>query len=559
MRVPRRIRRAGPVAALILLPLAVYVRSLAFDFVRADDSDLIAGNQAFLTEWANLPRAFHRSYFDVAGQPVDQQTYYRPIVIASFMLDAHLAGARPAVYHATNVAIHIAVVLLLFRTLAALGAGGPGALAIALVFAVHPLGASVVAWIPGRNDSLLALFALASLVALARYAARPAVSTFAVHVGALALALFTKETAIALPAAFVLWAWLWESRPRLVVERPQLIAAYAAVCAAWLALRGAALGGSAGVLPGPYAYATTALANSPQILLDLGKALFPIRLGVAPGVDAPGLALGAAALGITGWTLVRIGAAGQAAPRPCDARARRGLFGAVWFVIFLVPSLIVPSLPAYEHRVYVPMLGLALIASQVSFRPAAAGRRRARPALAIVLLAVLLAILLARTAVYVEAFRDPIAYWRSAARAGPWAPLALVNLGLIDEERGDLERAAGEYRAALARDPGTPKAHNNLGVVLVALGRPAEAEASFEEEIRLHAGNAEAYYNLGVSYKHEGRWSDSVALWEKTIALDSHFADAYRQLAEYYEAKGDRATAEGYRMKAAAGTTPTSR
>lgn len=522
------------IAALILVPLALYARSLAFDFVRADDVDLIAGNQAFLADWANLPKTFRQSYFDVESQPIDQKTYYRPIVIASFMIDAHVAGARPAMYHATNVAIHTAVVVLLAQTLVALGASRAGAFMAALLFAVHPLTASAVAWIPGRNDSLLALFGLASLLALARYLARPIRSTFAMHVGAFALALFTKETALALLAAFVLYAWLWESRPRFFIERPRVIVAYALVCSLWLALRTAALGGNAETPPGPYAYAATGLANSPQLLLDLGKVIFPVRLSVAPDVDALGLAVGAAAA-ILGWALAR------------SRGVRPAAFGVAWFVIFLAPSLLVPGLPAYEHRAYAPMLGLAMIVSRTSF-PAAGTSRHRSTAMALAALSLVLA---ARTAMYAEDFRDPVTYWRSATHAGRWAPIAHVNLGRIYEERGDLGRASDEYRAALALDPETPKANNNLGIVLMALGRPEEAEAAFKQEIRLHAWNAEAYYNLGVYYKHEGRWDQSVALWEKTSALDPRFTGAYRQLAEYYDARGDRVKADAYRSKMA--------
>lgn len=526
-------KRTYPLATLVLVPLALYASSLTFDFVRADDVDLIVANQAFLADFGNLPRAFRQSYFEVEGQPTQLKTYYRPLVIASFMADAHLGGPRPAVYHATNVAIHTAVVALLFFTLPALGASRGAAFVAALLFAVHPLSAPAVCWVAGRNDSLLALFSLASLLALARYMARPRASVLALHLAAFTLALFTKETALGLLAAYVLYAWLWQSRPRYFLVRPGLIAAYAAICAVWGLLRAAALAGSPGVLPNAGAYATTWLANSPQILLDLGKVLFPVRLSVAPEVDAAGLALGAAAAAILGGTLARFG------------DARTAAFGLAWFAIFLAPGLLVPGLPAYEHRAYVPMLGLAMTLSRTRF-PTLTTVPSRRVAIAFAALTIALATL---TAIHAAHFRDPFTYWKRVTRSRAWAPIAHVNLGRMYEEQGDLSGAYDEYRAALLINPATPKAHNNLGVVLMAMQRPAEAEHEFKEEVRLHAWNPEAHYNLGLYYKLRGRADDSVPLWEKAIELDPFFTDAYRQLAEYYEAKGDREQAEEYRSK----------
>lgn len=526
-------KRTYPLATLVLVPLALYASSLTFDFVRADDVDLIVGNQAFLSDARNLPRAFRQSYFEVEGQPTQLKTYYRPLVIASFMADAHLGGPRPAGYHATNVAIHTAVVALLFFTLSALGAGRGAAFVAALLFAVHPLNAPTVCWIAGRNDSLLALFSLASLLALARYLARPRASVLVAHLATFALALFTKETAIVLLVAYVLYVWLCHSRPRFFLVRPGIIAAYAGICAVWALLRAAALAGSPGALPGARAYVTTWLANSPQILFDLGKVLLPARLSVAPEVDVTGLALGAVAAAVLAWAVARFG------------DSRTGAFGVAWFALFLAPGLLVPGLPAYEHRVYVPMLGLALLFSRLRFPVFV--NAPSKPGVAA--FAVLTFGLATLSAAHAQAFRGPFNYWKSVARSRGWAPIAHVNLGRLYEEQGDLSGAYDEYRAALAINPATPKAHNNLGVVLMATGRPAEAEQEFKEEVRLHAWNPDAHYNLGLYYQLQGRPEAGVPYWEKTIELDPYFSDAYRQLAEYYEAKGDRVRAEEYRGK----------
>src|SRR5262249_39402049 len=76
--------------------------------------------------------------------------YWRPLVTASYVLDAQWGGARPLAYHATNVVLHAAASALVLALLRRFGVGRGLALAGALAFAVHPALASAVAWIPGR-------------------------------------------------------------------------------------------------------------------------------------------------------------------------------------------------------------------------------------------------------------------------------------------------------------------------------------------------------------------------------------------------------------------------
>ena len=197
-------------AVLALVPLLLFGRSVSFDYVRADDVDLIAGNQAFLADLANAPSVFTRSYFEIDGELTDLETYYRPLVVLSFMLDTQVGGGDPATFHATNVALHTAVVLLLFSLALRLGAARVPAFMSALLFAVHPLTAQAVCWIVGRNDILLALFAVASLIGLDA-ALRGSRWGAPLHVAAFALALFTKETGVVLLPAYgvLVWGLVW--------------------------------------------------------------------------------------------------------------------------------------------------------------------------------------------------------------------------------------------------------------------------------------------------------------------------------------------------------------
>jgi hypothetical protein len=86
------------------------------------------------------------------------------------MLDASLFGQGAGGFHFTNVAFHAvnsALVLMLLRILT--GAFWRS-VAVAALFALHPLRVESVAWVTERKDVLSGCFGLLALIAYARYA-----------------------------------------------------------------------------------------------------------------------------------------------------------------------------------------------------------------------------------------------------------------------------------------------------------------------------------------------------------------------------------------------------
>ena len=501
---------------LVLVCLLLFGQTIGFGFVRADDADLITGNQAFLSELSNAPRVFLRSYFEVDGELSNLETYYRPLVVLSFMVDAQFAGGGQAVYHATNIILHAIVVVLLFGLALRLGAGRYAAFGAALLFAVHPLTVQTVSWIVGRNDSLLAIFALLSLIGLDAAVRDKRVWGFWLHLVTFALALFTKETGIVLLPAYGLIVWLWYDRLGFYREVRWLPWSYFGAAGVWMAVRHFALaGGEVSATPGESLM--TFAHNFPQLLAYFGKAVFPVSLNVMPSVDPHALGLGVVAVGVLGVTLRRL-------------PTRRMAVVLSWFVLFLLPPLVVPNLPAYEHRTYVPLLGLAIGLSQL---PSLAGNqwRWTGSRYVLVALTIVFGVLTLR---HVPTFHDPLTFWVSATRNTAYAPIAHVNVGRILEELDQPGRAAAEYRMALAIDPMTPKANNNLGVTLMTQGRREFALPYFERELEVNPINAEAHFNIGLFHAVSGRPADGVPHWEAALHHNPYFVPAYEQLIEHY-------------------------
>lgn len=132
------------------------------------------------------------------------------------------APLDPSIYHAFNLALHIINVLLLFALLRRLVKNDAGALAGALLFAVHPTQVEAVAWVTGMNNLLAAFFAFAALhfylshldaEARTRDGRGASLRFLAGATLLFALALLSKPSSAPVPAIALLLAW-WRGETR---------------------------------------------------------------------------------------------------------------------------------------------------------------------------------------------------------------------------------------------------------------------------------------------------------------------------------------------------------
>jgi Tfp pilus assembly protein PilF len=89
---------------------------------------------------------------------------YRPLAIASFVVDWAVSGGSPHWMHFVNVLWHVAACVLVWRLLRQVVATGP-ALAGALFFALHPVHVEAIANTVGRCDVMAAVFVVAAVLA----------------------------------------------------------------------------------------------------------------------------------------------------------------------------------------------------------------------------------------------------------------------------------------------------------------------------------------------------------------------------------------------------------
>jgi tetratricopeptide (TPR) repeat protein len=478
-----------------------------------------------------------------AGATVDG----RPVLNFTFALNHALGGADPRGYRLVNVLIHVLSALTLFglvrRTLRLSpepagrdrpvppGSGDGFALAIALLWLLHPLQTAAVTAVVQRAESLMGLFYLLTLYTFVRATADRSTpgrrGWLAASVAACVLGMGTKEVMATAPLLVLLcdravvagsFAAAWRARRGY----------YLALAGSWLVLGAlvfahAGRGGSAGFGTDISAWHYV-LTQCQALLHYLRLAFWPAGLVFdygTPMVTDPGAVAGHAVvlvvlLSAAGWALVR--------------RPVAGLPAAAFFLLLAPSSSVVPvaTQTIAEHRMYLPLAAVIVLVAAVA--RAQAGKFAAPRWLAGTVVVAVVAALGVATHARNQVYRSEIALWQDTAAKRPDNPRARHNLGLALDRAGRSDEAVAEFRAAIARQPTHAFAHFEIGRIALLAGRWGEAVDAFAAALGADPRFVDARVNLARALVRLGRLDEAAAHYRQALAEDAGAEDIRAEL-----------------------------
>jgi tetratricopeptide (TPR) repeat protein len=459
----------------------------------------------------------------------------RPVVSLSLAINYAIGGDDVTGYHVANTLIHAAACLLLFgivrRTLLRpllrdrFGAAAlPLALAVALLWGLHPLLTESVTFVIQRSESLMGLIYLLTLYCFIRGVDSSAPRRWQVlAVVSCLVGMATKEVMVSAPLMLLLYDRTFVAGSFRAAGRERW-KMYVGMAAAWglLAylmaashLRGGAASAAKGVTSWDYA-----LTQCRAIVMYLRLVFWPSPLVVDYGMVVV-RSLGE--VWVQGVLLVGLVAGTFMAMR---RRPAVGFLG-FWFFAILAPSSsVVPLITQTmaEHRMYLPLA--AVITLIVLGGYAWIGKRSLPVWLALAALAGGLTVLRNRD------YLSQVTLWTGTVAELPDNPRAQSSLGCALAFAGRPDEALVHLAEAVRLKPDFPEAQYNLGNFLFRQFRPAEALAPCEAAVRLRPTYFEAHFVLGGVLLQLGRTDEALKAFETTLQMRPNYVEARQILAE---------------------------
>jgi tetratricopeptide (TPR) repeat protein len=450
----------------------------------------------------------------------------RPLLMLSYWTNYQSAGSDTAQYHAWNVFFHFLNVTLVYfvvRKLLQFAAAPPiFALFAAGLFLLHPLQTEAVSYIAGRSDSLSTVFFLAAF-ALFLYRRSQAI-TWPVAAGILVLfgaAMLTKENTVVLPALLLLTDYFWNPgfsfegiRRNWRLYAPMAVGGVIGLIGVFRILGGA---DSAGFQTKFFTWYEYLFTQFRVFFTYLRLFIFPI--GQTVDYDIPvshSLLDHGAIFGLVG-ILVLIGAAVY-----FHRRYPLAAYGFLIFAIILAPtSSIIPIKdPISERRIYLPMIGLLLIAIDAIRR-----LKIGRQALAASLGAVLL---LAGIATYQRniVWSGAVPLWEDAVKKSPRKARAHFQLAYAYYTENRCQEADQGYQKVAELEKPDYRLLLDWALADNCLNRHEAALQKFQQAAALEK-TAHVYTQIAMMHAKMGKTEEAFQALATAQALDPSFDVTY--------------------------------
>jgi tetratricopeptide (TPR) repeat protein len=467
---------------------------------------------------------------------------YFPLTYSSFLIEHRLWGTRATGYHLVSLLLHATNVLLVWHVLRKLNV--QGSYLAALLFAVHPVAASSVAWISEQKNLWSLLFCLTSLSFYLDFQAGGQRRWYALSLIAFLAALLGKTSVVLAPGVMLLCTW-WQTgcirlRDWLLMAPFFLLSLTMGLVTVWFQFhRGI---GDAAIPIGDYFERIKAAGYA--VWFYLGKDLVPVNLSmIYPRLDDSQLVI---------WPSLLVLAMGVVFLWFRRSWGRTPLFALGCYFAVLLPILGFIKMSFMRYSLVADHFQYASLPVAMSVLGAVcvwAGRRNgvAWPAAAIATVSgavvLLFSVLTWRQALV---FKDNESLWTETLHQNPDAAVAHANLAKALAERGDLDDALSHFAQAARLDPQNWTWHYDYGSVLMYSGFGDRAAIEFTEAIRLDPENLLSRNKLAHVLNDLGRFKLALEHAKAAVALTPDSAAAHFNLANSLIGLGDadRAIAE---------------
>lgn len=539
-----------PFAALLLffLGITIYSNILKSPF-QFDDIGFIVEN---------------RSIRDISNLPLIWKFLpTRFIDFFSLALNYHFAKLDVFSYHLFNLFLHLAVSTLVFWFVRLIFSTpimkeerltrfkGEIALFISLIFLVHPIQTESVTYIHQRSTCLAGLFYLSSLCLYVtarlwgidgKLRIQRRILFILAYIVALA-GMFTRENTITLPLAILLFEFYffrtgkqikWQPAAPFLITLPIIpVTMFLSKPITLLHIQKLA----DAPIKGWYYFLTQLNVKITYLKLFLFplKQNFDYDYPISRSLFELPTLISLIALILVLVIAVKI-----------FRRYKILSFAILWFFLALLPeSSFIPQPDViFEHRLYLPLVGLCIFSVCVMYYIFSARKRR----LLVTLLGIIVIFFSFLTFKRNIIWRDEISLWNDTISKSPDKTRPYNERGNAYAAKGNYAQAIADFNKAIEIDskmhfsvknplhsyPISARIYYNRANVYQKMGNPEQALSDYNRSIEINSINPRAYNNRATIYAMKNEYDQAVLDLSQAIKSDPNFILAYSNRAALY-------------------------
>lgn len=504
---------------LLILPvILIYGQTLSFDFTNWDDDEYVTQNLLIQNlSWQSVQEIFGEFYY----------LMYIPLTLLSYAVEFYIVKDSPALFHATNVVLHVANATLVLVLLRVFVPDKLVSLLGAWLFALHPMRVESVAWVSERKDVLFVFFLLAGLIAWVYWRKENKYIYYGLSIIFLILSSLSKATAVLfVPFVILLDAWFFAKTWRIhfVEKIPYILIA---VLTGFIQLKGIQSAVETQSDATGYGSLENFLILNYSFVFYIQKMIFPWPLSayyplpdkVKEGLQwmyyiSPALVLGYLLILWKSWQ-----------------RQKYYLFyGMLWFSagVFLFLKLRPGGFfIAGDRYTYAASVGVSIALAVWMMNLQQAFRQKVINGLiGLLLLFTVLSWQQTRT------WKDSISLFKSVLKQYPEFYMAYVNLGTAYEQKKNFPEALNAYQEAIRLKPNYDQPWYNIGNVLLATDKPQDAIEPFRNAVQVNPSFTKAWNNLASAWFKVNQYDSAIIYYRKALELDPNYKSAQSNLGQ---------------------------
>ncbi|MDD5130235.1 MAG: tetratricopeptide repeat protein [Candidatus Omnitrophica bacterium] len=509
--------------------LCVYFGYLDSEFV-FDDQVLVVDNP-LIKSARLLPGIFKTGIFEYwSGRPAYDQMY-RPLQMLSYYLDYNLWGLNPAGFRLTNLLLHFFNSVLVFYFIFLLFKNRFLAQAASLLFLVHPVQISTVAYISARGDLLSGFFILSCCILFLNFLNSLDYRLYFLSLLAGFLAFFSRENALLL--IFLLTLVFFISRQEK--KKSGYLAGFGILYVVYFAIRFFALGPAGMAVHPVYVTGILALVNFYNIILHYLLLLFwPVNLRMFHSVPV---------INNLNFAFLSLAAAGVILfiSALCIGFKKRWVwFSFFWFLLGMIPVYFCfDAYPAAgkvlmaESWLYLPSIGFF-----TAFCVVCLLYKQGR--LIIYGCVLILSVLVFANSAY---WRSEINFYERTAQFLPEDSFIRRNLAFAYIRKGDFAPARRLLQKLEKYYSDSPIMSSLWGQYYLAQGKPQEALRYFQ---RILVKSFFTNYSVSLCYSKLDDLERAIEFSRASFSLNSFYLPNLIQLAKLYSKIGQFDLADKY-------------